>query len=525
MSLFEGFAGAHGTHGEPEFDPGKTKWHIKRTARTLREPVTLELWESHLKGKTPLGVIPIRENGTCSWGSIDVDRYDINLLDIIQRVESNKFPLVPCRSKSGGLHLFLFLKEPQQAATVLPVLKACAATLGLAGCEVFPVQTHILLERGDLGNWMVMPYFGGNYSGKLKDQSGLKKTGGEMTIEEFLRAADESRVSTADFNKMSRRELPSEPRGPIGKKALVTSGADFADGPPCLQHLASQGVPPGGQNNTLLMFGIYYKRADPQNWRARLEEANGKLLDPPGNMEALQSTVHSLEKREYLYTCKKEPMASHCNGALCRTRPLGVGEGEGKFPVITSISKLKNDPPIWFVDIEGLGRVELTTDQLQRYDLFHKESMNRHNVCYLPIKQGTWYQMVGAALENLHELDAPPDAGRKGMFREYLEDFLTNRQRGRNKEDIFLGRPWEDAEKDRHYFRLRDLMRYLEREKVRDYTRGQITRLIVEIGGDHEFMNMPIGGKQKGVNVWWVPVASLDTPPDVPTPRMEREVI
>ena len=45
MDLFEGSEVLHGTHGEPELDENGVKWNIKKTARTLRGPATLELWQ------------------------------------------------------------------------------------------------------------------------------------------------------------------------------------------------------------------------------------------------------------------------------------------------------------------------------------------------------------------------------------------------------------------------------------------------------------------------------------------------
>ena len=88
MALFAGFASAHGTHGEPVQDG--LKWAIKTTARTVREPVTKQLWEKHLRGEISLGVIPIREDGTCSWGSIDVDQYGEDFLKLIDKAERGK---------------------------------------------------------------------------------------------------------------------------------------------------------------------------------------------------------------------------------------------------------------------------------------------------------------------------------------------------------------------------------------------------------------------------------------------------
>ena len=49
----------------------------------------------------------------CKFGAIDVDVY--NKPDEIKRIVSEiydqKLPLVPCSSKSGGLHILFILKE------------------------------------------------------------------------------------------------------------------------------------------------------------------------------------------------------------------------------------------------------------------------------------------------------------------------------------------------------------------------------------------------------------------------------
>ena len=40
-------------------------------------------------------------------------------------------------------------------------LTELSAALGFAGSEIFPKQTTILLDSGDTGNFLNMPYFSG----------------------------------------------------------------------------------------------------------------------------------------------------------------------------------------------------------------------------------------------------------------------------------------------------------------------------------------------------------------------------
>lgn len=510
MELFRGLDGVHGTHGTPHLEG--IKWAIKKTARTLREPVTEELWDQHLQGTRPLGVVPIREDHHCYWGSIDVDQYDIDLLSLVERVEQSKLPLVCCRSKSGGLHLFMFLREPQPAADLQSLLRDIAASLGLAGSEIFPKQTQLLTDRGDAGNWMVMPYFGDTFDGKLKEQVGLKKTGAEMSIAEFLRVAEKGRVAPDQFTKLGQRRVPVNGGG---REPLP-----FDDGPRCLQHMAREGVPEGNRNNVLFMIGIYCIRKYPDDWQAELEKFNHMVMKPPLNAEEVQACFRSLERKEYNYTCKTEPMASHCDVAICRGRRFGVGEA-GSYPMIGGLSKLDiPEAPIWFVDIEE-QRVEVTTEQLQSYFLFQRACMDKCNRMYMVIKQADWVAIVQEAMANLLVIDPPPDAGRPEAFREQLEDFLTDRTRGERKEDLLMGRPWEDEETQRHYFRIADLEKFLTRQGARDVKRNELIRRLDALGGGHEFKNI----KGKGVNVWWVPSGVVSGTPEMDVPPHRTQVI
>jgi hypothetical protein len=521
MALFAGFTGAHGTHGEPVQDG--LKWAIKTTARTVREPVTKALWEEHLAGKKPLGVIPIRENGTCSWGSIDVDQYGTDFLKIIDSAERAKMPLVPCRSKSSGLHLFVFLDPPAEAAAVQSSLRDMAAKLGLAGCEIFPKQTAVLAERGDLGNWIICPYYGNSYGGKLREQAGLKKTGAEMTIEEFITAAERSKT-TIEALEALRKSAKPRVSGNIGTAA----SGPFADGPPCLQHLVEKEMLGDGRKRAIFHMGVYYKRARPDDWQQALEKANQDYMTPPLPSDEVSNVVKSLTKREYQYTCREEPMVSHCDALTCRSRRFGVGEGSA-LPAIAGLAKLDTDPPIWFADVED-KRIEATTEQLQNYNLFHRLCMERLNRCYTTVKQADWLALVGLAMANLTLIEAPPEVGVGGRFLELLEDFLTNRMQAERRDDILSGRPWLDENGDaapslpvmpRYFFRLRDLQAHVVREGERNMGRNWMAQRLKALGGADHLFNI----KGKACGCWWVPASCVSPAPKLDLPRGRVEAI
>jgi hypothetical protein len=111
-ALFLGCERAHGYYGPLAPDPTRGDGKLKGQALTKREPLTDALWESHLAGKTGIGVIPIRDDSTCVFGAIDIDAYtDFNPASVAAEVARLKLPMVVCRSKSGGAHVYCFSRN------------------------------------------------------------------------------------------------------------------------------------------------------------------------------------------------------------------------------------------------------------------------------------------------------------------------------------------------------------------------------------------------------------------------------
>src|SRR6185312_11457227 len=157
MSLFEGMKEAHGTYQvESKQENGK----MVGQALTLREPVSISLWERHLKGEESLGIVPINRDSKAKWGAIDVDEYPLDHAALIAQIREAEIPLNVFRSKSGGAHLILILSDFLPASQVVSTLKSWCALLKLGKVEIFPKQTQLKVEDGDLGNWLNMPYFG-----------------------------------------------------------------------------------------------------------------------------------------------------------------------------------------------------------------------------------------------------------------------------------------------------------------------------------------------------------------------------
>lgn len=167
-----------------------TKGKVVPKYETKREAYSSADIEAHLLGNMSIGLIPIRADNTCNWGAIDIDDYGIDPLDVVQRVEDTNIPLVACRTKSGGLHLYCFFDRPYEAETVQRGLRAIAEELGYPKAEIFPKQTNV--SEGETGNFINMPYFG-------KERPALDNFGQPLSLDAFLKKAEISRISVDDL--------------------------------------------------------------------------------------------------------------------------------------------------------------------------------------------------------------------------------------------------------------------------------------------------------------------------------------
>ena len=128
-------------------------------------PMTKDHWVQHLKGESYYGSVPIRDDNTCSWGVIDVDRYNIQHKEVIQVIRKRKYPLIPFRSKSNGLHLILFIEGEVPASAMRKKLIELASDLGIndTTTDIFPAQDEVDLtpdnwDEKRKGNFVNLPY-------------------------------------------------------------------------------------------------------------------------------------------------------------------------------------------------------------------------------------------------------------------------------------------------------------------------------------------------------------------------------
>jgi len=434
--FMEAFRGSDAAHGQTQIGTKRKNGKTEAKSFVVREPLTEAKVEEHLSGKSGVGAIPIRSDNKCCFAALDIDTYPIDHHKIVMAIAEFSLPMVVCRSKSGGAHLYIFFDDWYEAIYVREYMSEIAAALGYAGCEIFPNVSLSDLEKIDFG-----------------------------TAREFM-----------------------------------------YDGPPCLQIIMSDGTVEGHRNTVMLNYGVYLKAKYPEDWMSRFEEGNVRYCKPALPASEIVTLQQQLSKKDYFYQCKVEPLCSHCNKQLCRSRKFGIGSSEMSMPSISGLTIMLSEPRLYFLDVDG-QRLELATKQLQIPLQFQEACMEQLN--YMPplLKAGEWQQVVNDLMSNATTIEVPEELTVTGQFKELLQVFCTSRIRAMSPEELELGKPWTDDGKT--YFKIKGLQEFLKNRSFTKLNRPQIQQRLEEINGkdkcNGKYRYKDDSGKWHEVRVWWVP--------------------
>jgi len=482
MALFDGYEKAHGQYRvTSKGDDGK----LSGRAITNSEPASEQNYTEHLKGGAYiLGIIMLKENNTCSFGCIDIDiRGVVKLEEPLEELEKKirHTPLVLCRSKSGGAHLYLFCDPAIPAPDMVAKLNGFSAQLGYGGAEIFPKQVSRANEQ-DRGNWINLAYHGGDESERYAIHEGKK-----LDLKGFLDLAESKRVKQEQLDKFEP-ELSDV----------------FDDGPPCLQHLSTMGFPEGTRNVSLFNIGVYYRKKNPDDWQEEVMKHNYEHFDPPLSSGEAGGVIKAVAKKEYAYTCKQAPICNYCEKTKCLKRAYGVGGGFGGNSIeIDSITKYETENRSsvrWYVEMQG-ERIEVTTDQLLEQRKRQRLCVEKLNKCPSIMPQPRWESRINELLTVVEVINDPDDASPRGQFEKVLDSFLTGKVQARHRDEIMNAKPWHDPEAEKVYFRSEDLFIYLEARRFRFHSQHQIWSWLREVGGDRDQFRI----KGKAIKVWSVP--------------------
>ena len=481
-------------------------------ALTVRSKVTHSIYKGHLDGLKGIGIIPINDRNNCHFAAIDIDQYDnFDPVNIANSIEANGWPLVVCRSKSGGAHVYLFLSEEVPATVVRSKMGEFAIALGYPKAEIFPKQ-NALRGKDDVGNWINLPYFDHKATTRY-----AFKDGKALSLEEFTEYAVSKSVSQSELEHI---ELNSD---------------EFSDGPPCLQQLTMTGFPEGSMNNALFNLGVYARMKNPDQWQSDVFEYNKRFMH--GTAKEVQQIIKSLDKKKYIYRCLEAPICGLCDKLICGQREFGVQSSASPYknpqsvkmsrpcildevatPATCHVPPEKSaDEPFWVFTLHNRD-MDVTIDMIQSQKLFLREYLKKFRKVVLPIDENRWMIAMNNILDEAENIDLADDAGPEGQLWIHLENFLTGKAQARSKEELLLGKPWNDVENEerngvRMYFRSQDFLKYLDTQRFKHFKERQIYSILRRNGA----MNHKFTVKAKCISCWSVTTFNEpDSPMDIP---------
>jgi hypothetical protein len=415
--IFKGLERAHGC--TKVNTPTENGVKLKGQSFVVRQAVTTELWEMHLKGKQSLGIIPINEDNQCVWGCVDIDSYaGFDHKKLIDKIKNYKLPLVVCRSKSGGAHVFLFSTKQVAAERMRDKLTEIKTALGYGGSEVFPKQIQ-LKSADDTGNFLNLPYFNGD----------------ETTRYAFLENGNAA--SLKDFYGLYQRNVQED----ITKIKIERPKSEYDDAPPCIELMALNKIPEGGRNNAMFHFGVYAKKKWPAEWKSRITMFNIAASTNPLSESEVDIIKRQHDKKDWGYKCNDIPMCNLCDKKLCRSRKYGIGE-EIVFPALTDLQKIKLEKPYYYLNVDG-ERLHLENVKfLKQQSLFQEACMEQLDFKPPTVKPKDWDMIINPLMKNHEPIDPPEGVTTADQLKNHLEEFCLNRHIGSDVNDLKKGGVW-----------------------------------------------------------------------------------
>lgn len=459
----------------------------------VRDKISTQQYEDHLAGKQAVGVYVTNEENQCCFGCIDIDDYDFNedkTKALLQRIAN--LPLIPCKSKSGGFHLYYFCKM-QSADRVKKYLKILVGMIGYSNkAEIFPKTIELHNEK-DVGAAITIPYFKG-----AKTDCFALKDGVKVTLKDFNSWAQEIKEQS-DTSK-----IPSQ----NDDKEFVSD--ILYEAPPCLQTIGTSGCPEGGRNNFVYDLAVYVRMRYGQDLlAAKLDELHRATVPDPLSDQEVKKIVSSVagKSKAYFYKCDDTPICNFCNKDLCKQRTFGIGNPQHTVIncVIENMVKLLSEPPVWYADVNG-KRIELTTDDITSPFHFKRTCVNQLNIMPTGMTGKRFEGVMTKALKDCVEIPAPENVGFLGQMRDYFEGYLIDYAAGsRVKEDILLGKYY--YEDGYVHLRAQDYMHYLSMQNCKVTSHRDVYKTLKQIndvaGGDADCYTK-LCFKNRQIRVWRV---------------------
>jgi hypothetical protein len=408
----------------------------------------------------------VQTDGTCIWFSIDVDDYSIDHTALAKKISERQIPLIHCRSKSGGAHLYGMISEPYPAESCVKLARKWCADLGFdpKRTEVFPKQ--VKFDSPDAkGNWIIIPYFGGDKAADFAIDDNGKKV--EFNL---FRQYCEARIFT-----------PAEADGFLEAKEEKRWSADeiLAQTPPCIRKMMEIMVKEGdGRNNALSHMSWQFRKQDEffdtSDWQDKLDNFNQNYFDPPVSHKELTQVIKNHSKGKYVARCDVNPMALHCDKAACLKLKFGIGRdlsyyGEIELTGVTKI--LTGDDPIWRVYINGQPML-IDTDTFLSPRKFKVAVLANFNLVIPGMKQEGHDGLIAPIIQSALVIEEAEIVSNSSKVMDTFKQWIgVVGDKTTSMESVSRGIPYVDHKGQVIIFRLQDMVleyRRIHKEIVSD---------------------------------------------------------
>lgn len=440
-------------------EPGKK---IKTRITQNEGKVDKDIVLSHLDGEAGLGICPVNTDGKCYFAVLDIDCYDKRTKKMLRFIQEYNLPLLPFKSKSGGLHVYMFFAKAVSARSAQEALKSivyyfCLEDIyGKGKVEIFPKQDS--LKEGGFGSCITLPYFNAEepYT-YLLDLDGNKV--------EFSEALSyiQKHFTSLETVKETLENLP------------------FSDAPPCLQRqLIAEliGGDDSGRNNFLFSFAIYAKKKYGTGFETYVKEINDKFYVPLDE-NVVDQICNSVSNNEYYYRCKEVPCSSYCDKVICKKREFGLGRDKSHFTGVEygELRRYLTAEPYyeWLLRLHGQEQWKKVIFKDESY-LLDQKNFQRACVRYLnnapmQVSNNDWYSILNSVLPNIVDIEVKreTDTSSLSVLHNAFITYLSNKQARREspyqiKVGLCVRR--EVNKEAKYYFTHRGFSEYLRNQKV-----------------------------------------------------------
>ena len=406
--------------GKIRFKNGDYGWSGK--------PITQFDYKQHLDGTKSIGIQPCNDSDLARFGAIDIDPKIYKNLDVkyyLDIIQEKELPLIPVKSKSGGLHLYLFTKELVRAKVIKDFLEDVLFLFKLPiNTEIFPKQTKLGSDTNGNkvnGNFINLPYFG------KKERVALDPSGKEIPFDVFLQCVELNKVDSNQIKELSDNLI---------QKALTGGAEEFKDGPPCLAILSKNKMK-DGRDRFLYNYMVFAKKKYSDDWKNKVLQAGRNYFEfnQTWTDDHIKMKIKNWEKQEKGHTCNDDLLAPVCVKSECVKRKFGIiSDKKIDWPLMTNLIKVDFKPdPEYYLTVENKKGESVSVhakdvNKLKDQKELRGLVMAQADIFPPPIKAMDFHAMINALLDTQDTVQPAPGTRPIEILKKLIREHINGPQ-------------------------------------------------------------------------------------------------